>query len=367
MSASDKSNGTQPALPYSSDTGPTSPDGEMLLPTPRNQMGAAEQPSAKRAHKGGGRPRRLEVEVPALLPTPSGFESDPTEEYVEEMREAFDPQARMYLPGRKYHAQRTLRRVAALLPTPRAGKTTDEDEESWSRRQDAGGVATPPLSLAVKSISSVEDSPASRSASQGDEEARMTTDTSGRSSDGSSLRWNPATWSSRTSLVCSLQDGEWVIEQGSLFGTTPLATFSETYPRWGSMHDGQVFAHPTPERVTEESASSSSLGTPTAQTGGDSPEHGHELLGPQIQRQMLHTPTTGDTAPTYDHRASPGYTRAIPVPNLAAQVNDLLPTPTARDLKGERKTYEPGPLLPEVIGPLSRGDHTKPQSEGGNE
>jgi hypothetical protein len=58
----------------------------------------------------------------SLLPTPSSEESTPTEEYVEEMREAgIQPHERLYLPGRKWHAQRTLSRVApTLLPTPRA-------------------------------------------------------------------------------------------------------------------------------------------------------------------------------------------------------------------------------------------------------
>lgn len=37
-----------------------------------------------------------------------------------------------------------------MWPTPRSGKTTNEDEESWARRQAQGKVATPPLSLAVK-------------------------------------------------------------------------------------------------------------------------------------------------------------------------------------------------------------------------
>ena len=37
-----------------------------------------------------------------------------------------------------------------LWPTPRAGKTTDENEESWMKRYNEGGVSTPPLTLAVK-------------------------------------------------------------------------------------------------------------------------------------------------------------------------------------------------------------------------
>lgn len=37
-----------------------------------------------------------------------------------------------------------------LWPTPRANKTTEEDPEVWSERQERGEVATPPLGLAVK-------------------------------------------------------------------------------------------------------------------------------------------------------------------------------------------------------------------------
>jgi hypothetical protein len=37
-----------------------------------------------------------------------------------------------------------------LLPTPRAGKNTSEDEETWLARQAEGKVATPPLALAVR-------------------------------------------------------------------------------------------------------------------------------------------------------------------------------------------------------------------------
>jgi hypothetical protein len=35
-------------------------------------------------------------------------------------------------------------------PTPRAGKTSDENEETWMVRHQDGKVATPPLALAVK-------------------------------------------------------------------------------------------------------------------------------------------------------------------------------------------------------------------------
>jgi hypothetical protein len=39
-----------------------------------------------------------------------------------------------------------------MFPTPRAGKTTDEDADTWLARHAAGKVATPPLSLAVKML-----------------------------------------------------------------------------------------------------------------------------------------------------------------------------------------------------------------------
>lgn len=37
-----------------------------------------------------------------------------------------------------------------LWPTPRAGKYTNENEQTWKARRDSGRVSTPPLSLAVR-------------------------------------------------------------------------------------------------------------------------------------------------------------------------------------------------------------------------
>lgn len=69
-------------------------------------------------------------EAEALLPTPSAFESTPTEEFVEEVQANLDdPFKRLYLPGRKWHSQRTLSRmVPAMLPTP-----TGDDANNVSR------------------------------------------------------------------------------------------------------------------------------------------------------------------------------------------------------------------------------------------
>ena len=53
-------------------------------------------------------------------------------------------------PNRQVHVVDAIR--AALWPTPRAGKTTDEDEESWLARHAEGKVATPPLALAARML-----------------------------------------------------------------------------------------------------------------------------------------------------------------------------------------------------------------------
>ena len=42
------------------------------------------------------------------------------------------------------------REAERMWPTPRCNKTTDEKYETWKKRQEKGGVSTPPLTLAVK-------------------------------------------------------------------------------------------------------------------------------------------------------------------------------------------------------------------------
>lgn len=67
------------------------------------------------------------------------------------------PKAGIVLAGTAYQRQPLARRIeeseslsSQSWPTPRAGKITDEQEESWRKRQAKGDVATPPLTLAVK-------------------------------------------------------------------------------------------------------------------------------------------------------------------------------------------------------------------------
>jgi hypothetical protein len=58
----------------------------------------------------------------------------------------------------------TERSDTKMFLTPRAGKTTDEDEESWLARHAEGKVATPPLALAARMI----PTPTSRDHKDGD-------------------------------------------------------------------------------------------------------------------------------------------------------------------------------------------------------
>lgn len=75
----------------------------------------------------------------SLLPTPNAYESTPAQEYVEEARKNMeDPHKRLYLPGRKWHAQRTLSRIVPLLPTPSASDSTGAEGSTRSARQEKG-------------------------------------------------------------------------------------------------------------------------------------------------------------------------------------------------------------------------------------
>lgn len=74
-----------------------------------------------------------------LLPTPNAYESTPAQDYVEEVREnLLDPHKRLYLPGRRWHSQRTLSRLAPLLPTPGANDSTGAEGPTRSARQEKG-------------------------------------------------------------------------------------------------------------------------------------------------------------------------------------------------------------------------------------
>lgn len=84
-----------------------------------------------------------------LLPTPNAEESTPTDEYVEEIRQAgIRPDERLYLEGRKWHAQRTLSRIApALLPTPTGDDANNVKRESGSFQSLAREVSLLPTPM----------------------------------------------------------------------------------------------------------------------------------------------------------------------------------------------------------------------------
>lgn len=153
-------------------------------------------------------------------------------------------------------------------------------------------------------ISSAEASPASPSPTLAVDAPMPTSAGSGPSSPESFAILNPDGSFSRTYPDSSVQ--------ASLGG--PLsATFSATWPRWGSMRDGRVFAHPTSELRTGGSGSSSSLNVPTVAASG-----------------------------------------------LVDWVR-LLPTPRSTDANGSGSHGDGGPDLR-----TSLGDLTRPPSEGGS-
>lgn len=95
-----------------------------------------------------GRP--IDVSESSLLPTPSAMESTPTDEYMRECEEAgIQPDERLYLPGRKWHSQRTLSRVVpTLLPTPAArdhkGGTEVTSADQLTQARGDGGASDLP-------------------------------------------------------------------------------------------------------------------------------------------------------------------------------------------------------------------------------
>jgi hypothetical protein len=77
-----------------------------------------------------------------LLPSPQSSESTPTDDLLEEIRANMaDPHERLYLPGRKWHTQRTLSRIAgALLPTPLVGDAEGGRTSKGSKRPGETGL-----------------------------------------------------------------------------------------------------------------------------------------------------------------------------------------------------------------------------------
>ncbi len=123
-----------------------------LLPTPQTADSTGGRNEKTAAQNGWKRPSGAKAAkslptVVSLLPTPSAYESTPTEEYVEEVQANMsDPHERLYLPGRKWHSQRTLSRIVpALLPTPGASDSTGGEGPTREARQEEGQTGGPML------------------------------------------------------------------------------------------------------------------------------------------------------------------------------------------------------------------------------
>lgn len=109
------------------------------------------------------------------------------------------PRASMDKQGHRYTENMTgkdlakdLTLAAAAWPTPRQGKTSAEEVETWQKRKDEGGVATPPLGLLVKASGSCQQAfPASQPAGPGSNEARKMTAGSGRRLSGCLAKSDP--------------------------------------------------------------------------------------------------------------------------------------------------------------------------------
>ena len=118
----------------------------------------------------------------------------------------------------------------------------------------------------------------------------------------------------------------WKTAQCSLLGG--LESYSETWPRWGTMRNGACWALPTPERLTSESASGSLLPTPTATAN---------MLCPSMQKWPAHrnlwpTPVAdGDRRTNYAQGGT----------SLGYAVR-MWPTPVASMAKENQKPRTPG-------------------------
>ena len=275
-----------------------------------------------------------------------------------------------------------------LLPTPDAGAWNDgQTVQSWATRHErerakgynGNGGGTPIAALIPLLASSSGDSPASPPAPPAAARARQTTAGYGPSSPVSLASWDHELFSWRTSQVSLLSTED---------ERFPMS--SERWPTSGMTRHGEAFALPMSARpigasgssylpTPKESARNSRKALTQQHFSGLALEQALEVARGITPRELLHTPTTGDTVPNYDHRASPGYVRAKPVPNLHAQIDELLPSPNAwLGRRPENSSPDPERAasrrhagkrgkrsveLPDVLGSL--GEPTNPPSEDG--
>lgn len=289
---------------------------------------------------------------------------------------------------------------STLLPTPNAGMhNVDEDPETWEarrRRLVAKGIngngAGTPLGVAVRSISSSEDSRVSLSQRPVDDPLRLTSGGYGPSSPVWLAIFDPSRCSSRTCPICGQLVPEstsagmgWIQTQASLFGDWHSARYSETWPSSGMTRRGRAYALPMSEHLTDARASFSSLPTPVANP--ENPGAGGELraaisFGPDRRNETgvdsWGRPNGGragllPTPAARDHKGGDLESREGGT-SLPEEVHRMLPTPQAADAERKGADYarrtrpgSGGDDLSTVIRERSSGGRTHPRSEDGNE
>lgn len=183
------------------------------------------------------------------------------------------------------------------------------------------------------SISSAEDFPARTSAMQESEQVSTVNKADSGENSPESLAFYDH------------QSCCWKTSQRSLFGG--LIEFSGTWPRSGTMRNGRVFARPTLERITCETAGGVLLPTPKASDPTRGANCNHSPMLHEVVR-LLPTPTANDWKGG-NHSGS-GSASANSIATYAESL--MLPTPRATDgEKGARKIHDrkEGPTLLEAV------------------
>ena len=248
----------------------------------------------------------------------------------------------------------------ASMPAPSATSSESPTASLYYKHTSPADASTTPLygttSKPLTDIPGKEqtslllDSPANHTVRPVKEPALVTTEISGPTHSGSLARWSPDTSCWRT-----FQASMWAMLDGQLTGEP----WSDNFPNWGTMRNGELIPLPTPEpHTTDAGGGSWHIPTPTAADHfkGDltSSQHSddsmHSVTLPDFVNRwpdkMWNTPNTMDSlsaksqdALDHEYRtARPG--RSNPN-NLRDQIaveegQRIWPTPMASDAIGNR-------------------------------
>ena len=210
-------------------------------------------------------------------------------------------------------------RYAPLKWTPtRGGSLRDarKARREWDSFQSGTTLEPSTAERGVESwISYLRDSRVNPSALQESKKGATTKGTFGRKPRESFARLSPDGSSWKTSQVCLLAPGT-------------LASFSETWPPWGSMRNGVVYQRRKPAHLTRETGSGL-FATPTAPAN---------QMAPSMRKnpgcRMWQTPVADDAV-----KRRKGKFNSRGEPKLSAEVK-MWPTPMARDWKSGKVSDE---------------------------